>query len=119
MNTRTLITVLMLVFTSTCAFSPNGISKNFPTHRGIQTKRQNSNPIVTYDASSTALTVKFPTANCGGKVEIYRYGAKVVSANAPAGATLCYMLRNYGRGNYTVMVSSGNTVVYSRSIMVK
>jgi hypothetical protein len=63
------------------------------------------------------LTVKFP-ANCQGcKVEIYRNGAKVVSANA--GATLNYVLRNYGKGNYTIVVSSGNTVVYSNSVTVK
>lgn len=71
-----------------------------------------------YNSASTALTVKFP-ATGGGKVEIYRNGAKVVSANAAAGATLCYTLRNYGRGNYTVIISGRNTVVYCRSMNVK
>lgn len=77
-----------------------------------------NSPAATYNDATTALTVKFP-ATCGGKIEIYRNGAKVVSTNTPAGAMLCYMLRNYGKGNYTVIVSSGNTVVYSRSMMVK
>lgn len=52
-------------------------------------------------------------------MEIYRNGTLVVSVNASAGATLCYTLRNYGTGNYTVVVSSGNTVVYSNSVEVK
>ena len=73
---------------------------------------------VNYNSSSTALTVKFPTTN-GGKVEIYRNGVKVVSTNAATGTTLSYTLRNYGKGNYTVIVSSGNTVVYNSCVEVK
>ncbi|MBR6082331.1 MAG: hypothetical protein IKP62_05330 [Salinivirgaceae bacterium] len=72
----------------------------------------------TYNSGSTELTVNFPATN-GGKVEIYRNGTLVVSANASAGATLNYILRNYGTGNYTVVVSCGNTVVYSNSVEVK
>ncbi len=72
----------------------------------------------TYNSGSTELTVNLPATN-GGKVEIYRNGTLVVSVNASAGATLNYILRNYGTGNYTVVVSCGNTVVYSNSVEVK
>lgn len=86
-----------------------------PTPKGMA---KGCKPAVSYNSASTALTVKFP-ATGGGKVEIYRNGAKVVNVNAAAGAMLSYTLRNYGRGNYTVLVSSRNTVVYCRSMNVK
>lgn len=77
-------------------------------------------PITTdYNATSTALSVKFPSNGQGGQVEIYRNGAKVVGTSAPAGTSLSYVLLNYGKGNYTVIVSSGNTVVYSENMRVK
>lgn len=76
-------------------------------------------PKVSYNSGSTVLIVSFPTNGQGGKVEIYRNGAKVVDTSAPAGASLCYVLRNYGKGEYTVIVSQGNTVVYSEEVMVK
>lgn len=81
--------------------------------------KPNKTPQVSYNPASTVLNVTFPGNWQGGKVEIYRNGAKVVSTNTPAGATLCYMLRNYGLGNYTVIVTSGNTVVYSNCLIVK
>ncbi|MBR6082801.1 MAG: hypothetical protein IKP62_07750 [Salinivirgaceae bacterium] len=123
MSTKFFISVFTLVFTSTCAFSQNKVCKNvektFPTHRGIRAQCPNTTtPSTNYNSASTSLTVKFP-ATSGGKVEIYRNGAKVVTANAAAGAMLSYTLRNYGRGNYTVIVSSRNTVVYCRSMNVK
>lgn len=72
----------------------------------------------TYNSGSTELTVNLPATN-GGKVEIYRNGVKVVDATAVAGANLSFVLRNYGTGNYTVVVSCGNTVVYSNNVEVK
>ena len=88
----------------------------YPTPKGIAKKLPKST--AAYNAASTALTVKFPSTN-DGKVEIYRNGTKVVSTVAPAGATLNYVLRNYGKGNYTIIVSQGNTVVYSNNVTVK
>jgi len=79
----------------------------------------NTRVITSYNASSTALSVKFPSNGPGGKVEIYRNGARVVSANAAAGATLSYTLRCYGRGEYMVVVSQGDTVVCNRCLSVK
>ena len=75
-------------------------------------------PTTSYNTSSTALTVNFPAAN-GGRVEIYRNGSLVVSANAPAGSTLNYVLRNYGAGDYTVVVSCGSTAIYNGIYEVK
>lgn len=74
---------------------------------------------VSYNSTSTTLNVSFPTNGQGGRVEIYRNGTKVINAAAPADASLSYVLRNYGTGDYTVVVSQGNTVVYNRQVTVK
>jgi len=73
---------------------------------------------VNYNQATTQLNVVF-CAEQGGKVEIYRNGTLVVGTNAPAGASLSYVLSNYGRGNYTVVVSCGKTVVYYGNHVVK
>ncbi|MBO7478812.1 MAG: hypothetical protein J6U04_12880 [Salinivirgaceae bacterium] len=54
-----------------------------------------------------------------GKVEIYRNGVKVVDATAVASANLSFVLRNFGKGSYTIIVRQGNTVVYSNNVEVK
>ncbi len=88
-------------------------------HRPHKCLSVNTTPKVSYNSTTTALNVSFLSNSQGGKVEIYRNGTKVVSTNASAGAMLCYMLRNYGKGNYTIVVSSGKTVVYSNNVTVK
>jgi len=88
-------------------------------HRPHKCLSVNTTPKVSYNSVSTVLNVSFPSDSQGGKVEVYRNGAKVVNAVAPAGAMLCYMLRNYGKGEYTVIVSQGNTMVYNRTMKVR
>lgn len=90
-----------------------------PIYRPHKCQSINKQVPAGYNASTTALTIQFPGNGQGGKVEIYRSGAKVVNATAPAGASLSYVLRNYGAGSYTIIVSSGKTVVYSNSVTVK
>ena len=85
-------------------------------HRGVQTSCE---PQVSYDSASTVLSVMFSSNSQGGKVEIYRNGIKVVNASAQACASLCYMLRNYGKGEFKIIVRQGNTVVYSKQVTVK
>lgn len=86
---------------------------------GVHKSPKRINPIsATYNSCSTLLTVKFPVTS-GGKVEIYRNGVKVVNTSAAAGASLSYVLRNYGKGNYTIIVSCGNTVVYNNNVVIK
>lgn len=87
-----------------------------PPHRGSQT---NSEPQVSYNSASTVLNVSFPTDGQGGKIEIYCDGSLIVSENAAAGTSLCYLLRKYGNGEYVIIVSSGNTVVYSNSLTIR
>lgn len=124
MNTKFLTTIFMLVLTSTCAFSQNRVCKSngdiiYPEIRGVRSKSHKPTPpATTYNSVLTELTVRFPAAS-GGKVEIYRNGTRVVSANAAVGATLSYTLRCYGRGEYMVVVSSGKMVVYSGIMKVK
>ncbi|MBR2194796.1 MAG: hypothetical protein IJ911_04205 [Salinivirgaceae bacterium] len=74
---------------------------------------------VSYNPASTVLNVSFPGNWQGGKVEIYRNGTRVVGVKAQAGASLCYTLRNYGKGEFTIIVSQGNMVVYRGSYNVK
>ena len=76
-------------------------------------------PQVSYNSVSTVLNVAFPINDQGGKIEIYRNGTRVVGVKAPAGTSLCYMLRNYGKGEYIIIVSQGNSVVYSKQVTVK
>ena len=73
---------------------------------------------VNYNQTTTLLDILF-CAEQSGKVEIYRNGSLVACTKALAGASLSYVLSNYGKGDYAIIVSSGNTVVYSRSCIVK
>ena len=81
--------------------------------------KPNHTPRVSYNPASTVLNVSFPGNWQGGKVEIYRNGTRVVGVKAQAGASLCYTLRNYGKGEFTIIVSQGNMVVYRGSYNVK
>jgi len=75
--------------------------------------------IVSYDAASTTLTVKFPSNSQGGTVEVYRDGAKVAGITTNGGTTFSCRLHEYGAGNYNVIVSNGNTVVDSKNYIIK
>lgn len=75
--------------------------------------------LVSYNASSTLLTVKFPSNSQGGTVEVFRDGTKVAGIIANAGTTFSCVLREYGTGNYNVIVSNGNTVLDSKNFTVK
>lgn len=108
----------MLVFASTCVFAQSGLDIYYPPTNGVYVKRLNTKPTVIYNASTTTLTVKMP-AITSGKVEIYRNSVKVVDATVAAGANLSFVLRNYGKGNYTIIVRQKNSVVYNRSMKVK
>lgn len=74
---------------------------------------------VSYDAASTTLTVKFPSNSQGGTVEVYRDGAKVAGITTNGGTTFSCRLREYGAGNYNVIVSNGNTVVDSKNYTIR
>ena len=118
MKAKFLITVFMLVFASSCVFAQGGLDIYYPPTNGVYVKRLNTKPTVIYNASTTTLTVKMP-AITSGKVEIYRNGVKVVDATVAAGSNFFFVLRNYGAGNYKVIVSYGNTVVYGKTMKVK
>lgn len=74
---------------------------------------------VSYDAASTTLTVKFPSKLQSGTVEVYRDGAKVAGITTNGGTTFSCCLREYGTGNYTVIVSNGKTLVDSKNYTVR
>ena len=72
---------------------------------------------VSYDAASTVLTVKFPPK--GGTVTVTHNGTQVASMTAGSGTTFRSELRQYGTGNYTVIVSNGKTVLETKNYVVK
>lgn len=71
-----------------------------------------------YDEASTILTVSFSSRSNGVTVEIYRDGARITGIIANSGTTFSCILRDYGTGNYTVVVSYGNTVVGCKNYTV-
>ena len=74
---------------------------------------------VSYDEASTTLTIKFQSNSQGGTVEVYHDDEKVAGITANSGTTFSCILREYGEGNYNVIVSNENTVVESKSFTVK
>ena len=74
---------------------------------------------VNYDTASTTLTVNFQSNSQGGTVEVYHDDEKVAGITANSGTSFSCILREYGEGNYNVIVSNGNTVVESKSFAVK
>ncbi len=74
---------------------------------------------MSYDESSTLLTVNFPQNSNGGTVDVYREGLKVSAMTAGSGTTFSCTLKDYGEGDYDIIVSNGNTVVYSKNVTVR
>ena len=101
-----------------CIQSNDGGYRFHLPHRSIRPHRQI--PVrVSYDESSTVLTVYFPQNSNGGTVEVYRDGLKVSAITAGGGTTFSCMLNDYGEGEYDIIVSKGNTVVYSKNVSVR
>lgn len=86
-------------------------------HKNIRPPHWTKPCNVSYDAASTVLTVKFPTN--GGSVTVSHNGAQVASMTAGSGTTFHSELRQYGTGNYTVIVSNCNTVVETKNFTVR
>ncbi|MBR4272540.1 MAG: hypothetical protein IKQ30_06850 [Bacteroidales bacterium] len=63
--------------------------------------------------------MKFPSNSQSSTAEVFREGMKVTGVTANGGTTFSCKLRDYGTGNYNVIVSSGNTVIDSRNYTVK
>jgi len=74
---------------------------------------------MSYDESSTLLTVDFPQNSEKSTVEVYRDGVKVTGITAGGGTTFSCTLKDYGEGEYDIIVSKGNTVVYSKNVSVR
>lgn len=92
-----------------------GTGDNHLPHRSIRLHK----PVVSYDEASTMLTVQFSSYSHGGTVEVYHDGEKVAGITANSGTTFGCVLREYGTGNYNVIVSNGNTVIYSKNFTVR
>ena len=123
---KILLAAMMLVFVSSIASAQRYCAKNRQNgnghehdaplpHRSIRLHK----PVVSYDEASTILMVKFSSSSHGGMVDVYRDGEKVAGVTANSGTTFSCILREYGDGNYNVIVSNGNTVIYSKNFTVR
>ena len=74
---------------------------------------------VSYDAMTTILNVDFPANSLGGTVEVFKNGSRIGAMTSGAGTTFGCVLMDYGVGQYSVIVTHGNTVLYSKNIEVK
>ena len=63
--------------------------------------------------------MKYPSNSQGGTVDVYHNGAKVAGITANGGTTFSCTLRDYGTGDYNVIVSNGNTVIDNKNYTVK
>ena len=124
---KILLAAMMLVFVSGIASAQrycantkdNGFGHYFPRPHGCVIPCKPTSAVVSYDAVSTILTVKFQSNSQGGTVEVFRDGTKVAGITANSGTTFSCKLRDYGTGNYNVIVSSGNTVIESKNFTVR
>ena len=105
--------------TSNKMMSKIGDYKFAPMPHKCQRHNWNTSIRIQFDAASTVLTVTFPSNSHGGTVEVFRNGTKVAGVTANSGTTFSCKLRDYGAGNYNVIVSSGNTVIDSKNFTVR
>ena len=125
MKTRIILLAALLV--ASFDAGAQGLSKKHysckiipPFHRpNFSARPGNKSATITFDAASTMLTVKFTSNLHGGTVEVYRDGAKVAGITTNGGTTFSCCLREYGTGNYTVIVSNGKTLVDSKNYTVR
>ena len=90
-------------------------SRNVAHQRNIKQPSAN----VSYDAMTTILNVDFPANSLGGTVEVFKNGSRIGAMTSGAGTTFGCVLMDYGVGQYSVIVTHGNTVLYSKNIEVK
>lgn len=101
-----------------CIQSNDGGYRFHLPHRSIRPHRQI--PVrVSYDSSTTLLTVDFPQNSEKSSVEVFHNGVKVTGITAGGGTTFSCTLKDYGEGEYDIIVSKGNTVVYSKNVSVR
>ncbi|MBQ3657487.1 MAG: hypothetical protein II956_11670 [Bacteroidales bacterium] len=129
MNKKVFITTTFVMLATIHANAQNvsngyGVAGIDPTKFPDPTRKIINEPIkpsvnVSYNISSTVLTVSFSSISNGGTVEVYRDGVIVAGISAGGGTTFSCMLNDYGEGDYYIIVSQGNTVVYSKNITIR
>lgn len=112
-----------------CGFSAQaqtfGISKkrhqNYPKTKPPRSIRpiRNTTYSVSYNNATTNLTVDFRENSSTYQVEVFRNGSKVAGMSASGNTTFSCTLKNYGIGNYDVIISSGGTVISAKNYIVK
>ena len=73
---------------------------------------------VSYEDSSTLLTVNFPFNTEGGTVEVFCDGSKVAGITTGGGTMFSCTLQDYGTGNYDIIVSDKKTVIYTKNVII-
>ena len=87
------------------------------SHRNIRPYKQMS-VNVSYEDSSTLLTVDFPFNTEGGTVEVFCDGSKVAGITTGGGTMFSCTLQDYGIGIYNIIVSNKKTVVYTKNVVI-
>lgn len=128
-NLKAIVLMLMLAMvagtvsaqTKHCASkSGKDIRHDIPIpHKNVRPSHRTKSCDVSYDEASTILMVNFPSNSQGGIVEVFHDGAQVAGATSNGGTTFCCILRDYGTGNYTVIVYNGNTVIDNENCTVR
>ena len=77
---------------------------------------RHSSSVVSYDPYTKVLTVSLSSGSQDGRIEICPSHSGKNTIMIRPGETIRYTLGNYGRSSCTIIVSSGNTVLYSKNI---
>lgn len=87
-----------------------------PTPTKPHPQNRNSFTWVSFDRFTKVLTVHLSKDSQDGKIEINSSQSGKTTIMIHPGETVNYNLKIYGSSNYTILVSSGNTVIYSNNI---
>lgn len=103
--------------TETSAQTNNGNHKhNLPGPHRIHNHQNCGSAQVSFNPNTKELKVHIPASSQDGIVEITPSNAGKITSYVKAGTTFSCNIGNYGNGNCTIIVSSGNTVIYYKNI---
>ena len=97
-----------------CSFHNGYKNYHCQTKKGQQSRHCSAD--VSYDQYTKVLTVSLSSGSQDGRIEICPSHSGKTTIMIRPGETVRYTLGNYGRSSCTIIVSSGNTVLYSKNI---
>lgn len=103
------------IYTKRCA-SVISHKHSVPCQHKKQCIGKHNSGHISYDPASKVLTVSLSNGSEDGRIEICPSHSGKTTIMIRPGETIRYTLGNYGRSSCTIIVSSGNTVLYSKNI---